>query len=89
MSTVNSAPQKSENIQKSERYCIAALILLCLAIFFLSVVVFTLNPLTIFGIIAAAIGVLLMFGCIYCFARYNHYLNEEEKHVPEGATTQE
>ena len=72
---------KSANIQKSERYCIAALILLTLAIVFLSVLVFSLSPLTILGVLAACLGVVFMIGCIICFAFYSHYLKKEEESV--------
>jgi L-asparagine transporter-like permease len=81
MTTGNSSTPKSANIQKSERYCIAALIFLTLAIVFLSVVVFTLSPLSIWGILATCLGVILMICCIVCFALYSHYLKKEEESV--------
>lgn len=66
-------------LQKSDKYCAAALVGLSLSIFFLSVVVFTVNPASIIGIISTCIGVLLMLGTILLFALYNHSLKEEER----------
>ncbi len=78
-----SSTSKSSYIQKSERYCVAALVLLTLAIFFLSVMTFSLNPLSPLGMLSVWIGVILMIGCIVSFALYNHYLKKEEESVPE------
>jgi hypothetical protein len=44
----------------------------------LSVPEFLINPSTIFGIVVACVGVLLMGCTIYFFARYNHALKEEQ-----------
>lgn len=63
----------------SDKYCAAALVCLTLAIFFLSVLVFTFNPLTPAGILVTGIGVLLMIGCIFFFLRYRHALKQEEQ----------
>lgn len=78
--------QKGENkqaspIQRSESYCAAALVFFSLAIFFLSVVAFSFNPLSLLGGVAIGIGVFLMLCCIVCFILYNHYLKEEEEHL--------
>jgi uncharacterized membrane protein len=63
----------------SDRYCVAALICLSVTIFFLSIVVFTVNPLSILGILAICIGIILMLGCIFCFARYSYWLKQEQR----------
>ncbi len=65
---------------KSDKYCAAALVCLSLAIFFLSVVVFTVTPYTIWGILSVCIGILLVICTIILFALYSHYLREEERH---------
>ncbi len=83
MTTNNASTNENSNIQKSDRYCTAALVFLSLAIFFLSAVVFTVNPLSILGILATCIGVILMVCCITCFALYNHYLKKEEESLPQ------
>ncbi|GCE22528.1 hypothetical protein [Dictyobacter kobayashii] len=77
----NSSEMESANMRLSDRYCIAAIIFFSLAIFFLSVVVFIFNPQTILGMLATGVGILLMLGCIFCFARYSHYLKKEEEKV--------
>ncbi|HEX4207530.1 MAG TPA: hypothetical protein VHZ51_25690 [Ktedonobacteraceae bacterium] len=64
-------------MQKSDRYCGAALILLTLGIFFLSVMVFSFNPQSPLGILSACIGVLLTLGSILCFVLYNRALKQE------------
>ena len=79
MTTNKASTNEISNIQKADRYCAAALVFLSLAIFFLSTVVFTVNPLSILGILATCIGVILMVCCITCFALYNHYLKKEEE----------
>ena len=66
-------------LQTSDKYCAAALVCLSLAIFVLSVLEFLVSPASIFGIVVACIGVLLMCCTIYFFARYNHALKEEER----------
>jgi uncharacterized membrane protein YqjE len=80
MSTSSSASENA-NMQKANRYCSAALIFFSLAIFFLSVVLFTFNPTTTLGILTLSIGVLLMLGCIFCLTRYSHYLKKAEESV--------
>ena len=77
---INKLPtDKRYVVLKSDKYCAAALVCLSLAIFFLSVVVFTLNPYTIWGILSVCIGVLLVICTIILFALYSHYLKEEER----------
>ncbi len=77
----NSPFNDNKSLQPSDRYCIGAIVFLCLAMFFLSVVVFTVSPLTILGIISTCIGVLLMLGCIVCFVLYSRALKKEEEHL--------
>lgn len=77
----NNSFTASSYMRKSEQYCAAALVLLTLAIVFLSIIVFTFSPLSVAGIIATCIGVILVFGCIVCFALYNYYLKKAEATV--------
>jgi uncharacterized membrane protein len=65
-------------LQRSDKYCAAALVCLSLAIFVLSVPEFLVKPDSPPGIIFACIGVLLMFGTIFFFARYRQALKAEE-----------
>jgi heme/copper-type cytochrome/quinol oxidase subunit 4 len=73
---------ESTNLRRSERYLVAALVSFSLAIVVLSVVLFSLNPQSVAGIIAVCCGVILMIVCITCFVLYNHFLKKEEESIP-------
>lgn len=79
MGTHASAQRKNENMQKANRYCIAALIALCCALFILSVGVFLLNPVGIVGIVSTGLGVACSLLYILFFVLYSHYLRLAEK----------
>ncbi|HEY4388463.1 MAG TPA: hypothetical protein VGN34_28770 [Ktedonobacteraceae bacterium] len=69
-------------VHKSDKYCAIALISLTLALFFLSVLVFTFAPMTLLGILSTAIGILLMIVCIVSFAFYHHAIKQEKRSYP-------
>ncbi len=66
-------------LQKSDKYCAAALIFLSMAIFMFSVPEFIISPASALGIVIASIGVLLMGGTIYSFVRYAHASKQEQE----------
>lgn len=68
---------KRSVLQKSDKYCAAALICLSLTIFMLSVVEFLVNPSSVAGVVVACTGVVLMSCTIFLFARYSQALKEE------------
>ncbi|HTK10428.1 MAG TPA: hypothetical protein VL485_24870 [Ktedonobacteraceae bacterium] len=69
-------------VHQSDKYCAIALISLTMALFFLSVLVFTFAPTTLLGILSIGIGVLLMIVCIVSFAFYHRAIKQEEKSYP-------
>ena len=66
-------------LQRSDKYCAAALVCLSIAIFVFSVPEFIISPASILGIAIACIGVLIMGGTIYFFARYAYALKQEQE----------
>lgn len=78
MSTRASSQRKDENVQKADKYCIAALLSLSFALFILSVGVFLVNPVGIIGIVSTCIGVACSLLSMLFFALYNHYLRLAE-----------
>jgi ABC-type transport system involved in multi-copper enzyme maturation permease subunit len=68
-------------IQKSNHYCAYALVLYCLALIALTIGVFVPGPTSIPGLLALGIGVLLMFGCISCFALFSSYVKKAERSI--------
>ena len=79
MSSQASSQRKNEHTQKANKYCIAALVALCLALFILSVGVFLLNPLSIIGIISTCLGVACSLLYILFLVLYSHYIRLAEK----------
>lgn len=79
MTAKNLPPDDIFSLQKPDRYCAIALSSLSLAIFMLSVVVFTLYPLPILGSIAIVLGITCMCYSILNFIFYSRALREEEK----------
>lgn len=65
--------------QQSDRNCAAALLCLILALFFLSVVVFTFMPTSPAGLVSTTLGTLSMVGCIVFFARYHASIKREKR----------
>ena len=70
--------QKNENFQKANKYCIAALVSLSLALFVLTVGVFLLGPTSFVGILSTCVGVICALLCSLFFTLYSHYLRLAE-----------
>ncbi len=70
---MNTSKKSEADIQKSDRYCALALICLVFALVSLGVGVFVGSPTGVIGIVFLCLGVLLMLGCIVCFALYSYY----------------
>jgi hypothetical protein len=66
-------------LQRSDKYCAAALVCLSIAIFMFSVLEFLISPASVFGIVIASLGVLLMCGTIYFFVRCALALKHEQE----------
>jgi hypothetical protein len=65
--------------QKANKYCIAALLALSLAIGVLTAGEFLTYPISPWGIFCVCVGVVSMLLCIFFFALYSHYLRQAEK----------
>lgn len=73
-----SSQEKTANALKADRYCVAGLVALSIALLVLSVGVFLLNPVSAIGLISTGLGVACALLCILFFALYNHYLRLAE-----------
>lgn len=83
---MRSLAYESENMRKSDRACVLALLFFCLSIFFLSVVLFTFNPLTWAGALIIGVGLLFLLCCIVSFVRYGHFLKKAEENLSREAS---
>jgi hypothetical protein len=79
MSTTSHSHKKDEMFQKANRYCIAALLALSLAIGILTAGEFLTYPISPWGIFCICVGIISMLLCILFFALYSHYLRQSEK----------
>lgn len=79
MSLSTSSQKKEQATQKANRYCVAALVALSLALAVLSAGVFLTYPISVVGIVSMCVGIVCTLLCIIFFALYNYYLQEAEK----------
>ena len=73
------ARRNNEIFQKANKYCIAALIALSIALGVLSGGVFLTYPISVVGILSTCIGIVFTLLSILFFALYSHYLRQAEE----------
>jgi hypothetical protein len=73
------ARRNNEIFQKANKYCIAALISLSIALGVLSAGVFLTYPISVVGILSTCIGIVFTLLSILFFALYSHYLRQAEE----------
>ena len=69
----------NEIFQKANKYCIAALVSLSIALGVLSVGVFLMYPISVVGILSTCIGIVCTLLSILFFALYSHYMRQAEE----------
>ncbi len=71
--------RNNEIFQKANKYCIAALISLSIALAVLSVGVFLTYPISVVGFLSTCIGIVCTLLSILFFALYSHYLRQQKQ----------